>query len=640
MVHIVWSGRAGLTRLLGLLAATAVLATTCHGLAGSQAAADDALEVSGLAASPLPFDMPAPAELRASPRLVFAHYWPPLPVSIDNQDPAGDYYARNYLNPDGERGKHAAYGGHLRDRPIPRAPRSGSDWRLQDMKDEVRQAIAGGLDGFTLNVIQLRGGSDAKLWENSLLMMQAAREVDRDFKIVLMPDMSGSLSTKDVGTVAAGMAELAAFSSAYRLGDGRLLVSPFKAEAHTPAWWTSFMDTMREVHGIPVALLPTFVGNEQNLAPSYASISYGMSIWGSRNPAWNDPSLTFSTSPKGRAQKIKNLGVRWMQPVSVQDERPNQGVFDEAANTTNLRHTWQLARETDADLVQIPTWNDYTEGTHLAPSDKHGWTFLDASAYYLAWYKTGTAPRIVRDTVYLTHRTQLLSAQPSYPQTKLMSLRGGTAARDTVEALTFLTQPGEVTITVGDTTHVCAVAAGPDTCTVPLTTGKVKAVVRRDGTPVAAVASPHTVTSTPRVQDLQYVGASSGRTPDSTVPVADTPPLASPAPGGSGGTGTPAAPAEEADRPGASELTATAVGSDVILTWRPPTDARPVAWYEVQRSATAFATPGAVHVEKAADSRLATDAPVGTWHYRVTARFSDGTISAPTTAVAAVVRPA
>ena len=81
----------------------------------------------------------------------------------------------------------------------------------------------------------------------------------------------------------------------------------------------------------------------------------------------------------------------------------------------------------------------------MVPSVKHGWTYLDLMSYYLVWFKTGTPPTITRDQVYLTHRTQPFAAKPSYPQTLLMSLRGGTPARDTVEALTFLTAPGTVT---------------------------------------------------------------------------------------------------------------------------------------------------------------------------------------------------
>ncbi len=472
------------------------------------------LTVSASSGTPmLPFDMPSVSVLRSSPRLVFAHYWPPLPVSLDNQSPSLDYYARNYLTPDGEGGKHAAYGGYLRDRPLTRSPLTGSDWRAQDMRTEVRQAIAGGLDGFTLDIIQLADGSDAKLWQNVVLMMQAAHAVDPGFKIMLMPDMGGSLAGKDVATFSRAMAELAKSPAAYRLSDGRLVVSPFMAEAHPASWWKSFQDTMKASYGISVALLPTFVGNEQTYASSFAPISYGMSIWGARNPAWNDPTLTYSTSPRGRAASIKARGMKWMQPVSVQDERPDQGVFDEARNTENLRDSWELARDTQAEFVQIPTWNDYSEGTQLAPSAKHGWTFLDLSSYYLTWYKIGTAPKIVRDTIYLTHRTQPAAAKPSYPQTKLMTVRGGSAPVDSVEALTFLTAPADVVINVGTHNYRCAAQAGVDTCTVPLGPGRISAWVARNGSTVAGVTSGASVTSKPLVQDLQYVGVSSGRTP-------------------------------------------------------------------------------------------------------------------------------
>ena len=64
--------------------------------------------------SPWPFERPPLKALRRSPRKVFAHYFSPFPISIDNRDPESDYYARGYLSVDGERGKHRAYGGYLR----------------------------------------------------------------------------------------------------------------------------------------------------------------------------------------------------------------------------------------------------------------------------------------------------------------------------------------------------------------------------------------------------------------------------------------------------------------------------------------------------------------------------------------------
>lgn len=121
----------------------------------------------------------------------------------------------------------------------------------------------------------------------------------------------------------------------------------------------------------------------------------------------------------------------------------------------------------------------------------------------------------MRDAVYVTHRTQPVDAEPTFDQSELMERRpGGSPARDTVEALTFLTEPGTVEARVGDEIYRCEAEAGLDTCTVPLRTGRVRAHVVRDGETVATVTSPHEVTAEPYVQDLQYVGASSLRQTD------------------------------------------------------------------------------------------------------------------------------
>jgi hypothetical protein len=461
----------------------------------------------------LPFDLPPAEDLRASPRLVFAHYWPPLPISIDNKPPERDYYARNYLTPDGEAGKHAAYGGHLRDRPLPRPPSPHPDWRLRDRKKEVRQAAAAGLDGFALDVLQLEGDPDVRVWENARLLLRAAEEVDPGFRVMLMPDLSGSLVDKSPEQLAAAMATLAGSPAAFRLADGRLVVAPFKAEAHDPPWWQTFRSVMRAEHGLDVALVPVFVGDERELGPRFVEVSYGLSRWGARNPEWNDPADLTRDGTLARVSRMRELRPLWMQPVSVQDARPRQGIFDEAENTTNLRRTWQLARESGAQWVQVPTWNDYTESTHVAPSVDHGWTFLDLMSFYLTWFKTGEEPEVVRDAVYVTHRTQPWDAEPRVDQTLTMQPRGGSAPRDTVEALAFLTRPARVTVTVGGRSTTCRAPAGVSACTAPLRPGRVSAAVTRAGARVVSVTSPHEVTDEPTVQDLAYVGVGSLRRP-------------------------------------------------------------------------------------------------------------------------------
>ncbi len=450
------------------------------------------------ASGPLPFDLPDRAALRAKGKLVFAHYFTPYPLSLDNEDPRGDYYARNYLNPDGERGKHSEYGGLLRDRPLPVEPKEG-DWELANLRQEVRTARDAGLDGFTLDILSLSGPN----WERSEKLLEAARSVDSRFTVMLMPDMS-SLRSVDAATLADALADLAESPAAHRLEDGRLVVSPFKAEAKSVGWWSDVLDRLRSRHGISTAFVPLFI-DFGSQGEAFAPISHGFSDWGSR-------SYTGQDGPSGDARRAHALGKIWMQPVSVQDARPNQGVYDEAGNTAALRATWERAIDSDADWVQLTTWNDYSEGTHFAPSVNNGHTYLDLTSYYLTRFKTGSWPKIVRDTLYLTSRTQFAGADPTGDQSKVMTLRESSAkARDQVEVLAFLTAPATVRTTAGSTTTARDLKPGVHPVLSPLRVGAVSADALRDGRRIASVELRKPVRGSVEVQDLQYHAATSGR---------------------------------------------------------------------------------------------------------------------------------
>ncbi|WP_328535637.1 glycoside hydrolase family 71 protein [Streptomyces sp. NBC_00344] len=446
----------------------------------------------------LPFDLPTAAVLRTSKHLVFSHYFTPYPLSLDNQPAGQDYYSRNYLTAQGENGKHARYGGLLRDRPLPVEPQGG-DWQLANLRREVRTARDAGIDGFSVDILSLSGPN----WDRVNLLLKAAASEDPGFRIMLMPDMT-SLHT-DPSTLADALAGLAKSPSAHRLADGRLVVSPFKAEAHDPGWWSQMTTRLAQRYRIGTALVPLFLNFPAN-AERFAPISYGFSEWGNR-------SYTGQAGATADTALAHRLGKAWMQPVSVQDTRPNQGVYDEAGNTATLRTTWGHAIDDGADWVQLTTWNDYSEGSQFAPSAHNGHAYLDLASYYLSRFKTGKWPRIVRDTVYLTSRVQFSATTPSPGAEKLlMSPRDGTAPpRDAVEALTFLTAPATLDTVVGTDRQSHPVPAGVRPTLVPLHTGWSSAVVRRDGRQVAEVAARHPAESRVDVQDLQYYAATSGR---------------------------------------------------------------------------------------------------------------------------------
>lgn len=456
----------------------------------------------GSASANLPFDLPSQDTLKSSSKKVFAHYFTPYPLSKDNLEAAEDYYTLQYLSIDGENGKHAAYGGFLRSRPLPVPVSTSPDWFLENMKTEVRYATEAGLDGFTADMLGLSGYN----WDRLNVLLEAAPLVDQNFKIMLMPDSNSTTVKESPQILANAIAGLYQQypQSLFKLDDGRLVISPFAPEKLGVTFWADFINEMKNTHGIDVAFVPCFLDYYAS-RNDFASISYGFSHWGARTPAQN-----YASKLQGYADDAHAKGKIWMQPVSVQDQRPYTARYDESNNTENLRMTWDGAIN-NAEWVQIPTWNDYSEGTEIAPSSQIGWSPLDISAYYLTRFKTGSYPTITRDVAYLSHREQFFDALPDplYP-TVMVARSTSSPPRDTVEVLSFFTQPKEVTVTIGGATHVYTAPAGVYSQLYPLEYGQIE-MSFSDGSATRVTTSSTEVKSLFNQQDLQYHYFSSAR---------------------------------------------------------------------------------------------------------------------------------
>ena len=438
----------------------------------------------------------SPSTATSSGKLVFAHYFPPYPISIDNADPATDYYQRHYLQASGENGKFASIGGLLRDRPHPRKALSGN-WKLADLRSEIRQAIDAGIDGFAVDILNLTGSN----WDRTVMLLTAAAEESPTFKIMLQPDMTTSPGSASAADLAAAMAKLAVHPSVYRLKDGSVVISPFKTEQKSPAHWAEVLRIMSTTHKIKATLLPLFL--DANKMPDYASISAGFGNWGVR-----DAKLTAAGT--NYAAKAHNLGKLWMQPIGVQDVRPNQKLYEESANTETLRATWGRAINDDADLALLVTWNDYSEGTSFAPSVGHGSSFADINAYYADRFRTGSAPAITSDVAYISHRVHRVATLPSYSDVMVhWPGSGRTAPRDTVEVLTFLKAESTVQVTVGTKQYSYTAPKGISAKLFDLADGYSSVTVQRSGATVATVKTKRPVVRSITQQDLAYYAVSS-----------------------------------------------------------------------------------------------------------------------------------
>jgi hypothetical protein len=414
--------------------------------------------------------------LFASPKKVFAHYFYPFPVSIDNAVPANDYYNSEYLNSHGESHKWLRQGGFLRQRPLAVNPSSDPHWQLLNMESEVRRAIARGITGFTIDVLGVDEATDS----NSALhlMLAAAHAVDSRFRIVVMPDIS--VLKSDSNSVVKIIASVAGSPAAYRLSDGRLVVSAFDAGRNSPSWWETVIARL-DAQGIKVAFVPTFLGWTHD-ADIFASLSYGYGDWGTATAAGG-------SVMSGDPQIVHNAyGKIFMMPVDSQQYRPKDFLFWEAGNSAAFRDAWMSSIQGDADWVQLVTWNDFSESSEIAPYTDAtlkrdiGTGYYDLTGYYASWFLTGKQPAITHDVLYYFYRRETTTAAaPAQSQKDYVAT--GVAEND-IELLAFLSAPGELKITIGGKSYTKSSVAGVTSFKIPSQPGTPVFTLARSGADV------------------------------------------------------------------------------------------------------------------------------------------------------------
>jgi hypothetical protein len=451
--------------------------------------------------------MPSANTLFSSSKRVFAHYFSPFPVSIDNAAPANDYYNTQYLSVTGESDKWQKQGGYLRQRPLGVTPSTSANWQQLNMESEVRAAIARGITGFTFDSMSAADGTDS----SSALhrMLAAAQAVDSRFKIVVMPDLTALGG--DTSSVVTIIASAAASSAAYRLSDGRLVVSAFDAALNPASWWQSALANLSS-QGIQVAFVPTFLAWPSS-PNAFTAFSYGYGDWG--------------TATVASAQAIQNqtgtinntYGKISMMPVDPQQFRPKDFVYWEAGNSGAFTDAWTSSIQGDADWVQLVTWNDFSESGEIAPFTDAtlqrtiGTGFYDLNGYYAAWFLTGQQPQITHDVLYYFYRREATTAGAP-KQSQIAGIVTGTPEND-IELLAFLTSPGVLKITIGAKTFTQNAAAGIVSFKVPSQAGTPVFTLSRSGTDVFSLTGGVQIYGSSGlptgVQDLTYWSGSASK---------------------------------------------------------------------------------------------------------------------------------
>ena len=415
----------------------------------------------------LPFTMPSKDTILSSPKKVFANYFLRHPLSLDNRDWTEDYYTRNYLQPHGEKDKWLSEGGFIRARPLPTPKISGANsvrYEIENIKKEIRLAISRGINGFVFDILDIKDISMNGYLGN---MLTAIAEVDPRFKLVISPSVS---SLKN------GMADvLKIIQNVYdnnnpillHSPDGKLVIAPFNPESFPASDWLKLVEQLK-TEGKDVFLMPFFLSVNDTYLTDYNKISGGFGTWGTAYP---NQGITLLANTQS-AHKLKKIFMAGIQP---QGYRPKNFMYWEPEASAGYRNSWIGAIEGNADIIQLVTWNDFSESTQIAPytdlSGSSGTGFFNLTGYYSSWFITGQQPQITHDVLYYFYRKHTVTATTPMAAKPTLPAFSNIKGVDVIELIAFLTEPGTLSIKIGNKEYNQEVQKGIQSIRAPLEKG-------------------------------------------------------------------------------------------------------------------------------------------------------------------------
>jgi len=402
-------------------------------------------------------------------------------------------YATAYLNPDGEGGKHRPTLGYMDDAPLFAVPTEATFEKqlVADAKFDILTAQRHGITGFVMDILgwQFNGSPH---YARAAAHAQAADELGGTFKIIPMIDGNGSTAAAGPERTAEAIAFFCNRPSSYKR-DGYDIYSSFKGEQQTPIFWAQVADILRTRH----KLNPGWIGGFLNFnrAGDYAHLTIGEGSWG----GGDDPQVIRNVS--NEVAQTRTRGKLSMLAVGTQAVRrsvDHGSWFDEAANTEAQRAYFEKAIAEKPDIIQLVTYDDFSEGNTYAPSEARGYGPLALAAWYLEKLQHGQFPEIRQQEIILSHRVAPIGAAPKTVAARALVQNGNrkrplTPLRDTVEVLTFLPVPTKVTVTIGGKANMYDAPAGMHARLFPLAPGEIKAATAEGlniTSPVVVVAQP------------------------------------------------------------------------------------------------------------------------------------------------------
>jgi glucan endo-1,3-alpha-glucosidase len=388
--------------------------------------------------------------------------------------------------------------------------RDGHNATVDQLAQEIREAQAAGIDGFVLNC---GGWANTPYYQSvSAQMFKAAEAVDRPFKLFFSADDCCGMTPE----WAADMVATYADRPNYLHQDGKPVLSTFGGDGD---WGRAVRQAIHN-RGYDVFFVPFYYPADKSEAPGEGEIAQlvtqnsdidGYFFFGAAGSSSDLARSIRFHAPAWHAQ-----GKLFMAGIApyYRGGGPNNRMF-ESKGFDRMQQQWLAAIQGGADWVELVTWNDWGESTYLAPvgspADRDIWQglanrtwgrllshdgFLDASKYYISWFKQGRPPAIEHERIDYFYRIhpQTLTPRPSTREPIV----------DRVFLTAFLSRPAAFTLTVGKTTTTINLPSGVSSVSSPLAPGSVEIAVRRAGKSIAKKTAEEPILESPDFGSYNY----------------------------------------------------------------------------------------------------------------------------------------
>jgi len=394
--------------------------------------------------------------------------------------------------------------------------------------NDIRSALELGLDGFAIDAFS---GKQA----NSVFaaFASAADALGAtNFKLFSSADMSLGFSAAEIVDVIKTNAD----SPHYLRVNGKPVLSTFGGTNLGNNWWKSNVLAPLSAANRAVTFIPYFDRANPNRDPPddtnwkatierFPSIDglFSFGIPGSTPFYSRDDNIgrhwwSILEAEEALARSLHESGKLFMAPYSPYYWavcHPSRQYL-EFQSGRGMNSWWQsIVEKQHPDLVQIVTWNDYSESTFIQPNripstktpgiPSFGHLgYYELLKYYIAWFHKGTRPTISRDGIFFFYRTAPKDSVASNDRSvcrlgPIPTDQQWGNIKDAIYVTVALTEPAELIVSSGSTSTRIALPAGLTTIDVPFHSGDQTFVLRRhdselirtSGAPI--VASPEVI---------------------------------------------------------------------------------------------------------------------------------------------------